>query len=381
MSNVDPMAAMVEPLKQVATTWVLWMVVLTVALVAFKSLLLPGLRGRLGERQVGAVLDRLGTETLHDVILPDDHGGLTQIDHLVLTGAGLPVVETKHYRGSMFGQEREPQWTQRLGRRSVTFQNPLRQNYAHTQAVKALVPGVPVFGRVVFTDDARFPKGMPDGVSSLRDLRRDLREVLGDAPPSPALLAVWERLKGRVDRSKGARQAHLDGIRARHGAGPATPLPWRRLLPLVPALAAVLWVWFLPKSAVPTIRARPTAAVPAPPPVAPPPKPPVAAKPPTAPNLEWSTPAAHTPAVASPSPTPPPVAPVSRPPAASKPATAPHLEWYDPAARTPAGTQSACNMAVAALLTDNSDENRMARDRACAAGKADAVPARSLPRR
>ena len=342
MSNVDPMAAVFAPITHLMSTWALWMAVVIVALAAFKALLLPGLRGRMGERQVGAVLDRLGSETLHDVILPDDHGGLTQVDHLVLTGAGLLVVETKHYRGSIFGQAREPTWTQRLGRRSVTFQNPLRQNYAHTQAVKALVPGVPVFGRVVFTDDSRFPKGMPEGVSSLRDLRRDLREVLGDAPPSPALVAAWEKLKRSVDRSKGARKAHLDGIRAKHGPAQTKPFPWRRLLPLVPALAALLWLWFLPKSAVPTIRARPAAAVPVP-------------------------------AVALPAPVSLPVAPLPKPPVAAKPVKAPPtLEWSDPAART----QSACNMAVAALLIDNTDENRRTRDRVCGQGQADAVPTR-----
>ncbi|MBV5275722.1 MAG: NERD domain-containing protein [Lamprocystis purpurea] len=140
------------------------MIPLVLLLVALRFLLLPKLRGILGERRVGAVLERIGTECLHDVIFPDGRGGLTQVDHVVLTGAGLVVVETKNYRGSIFGQEREAQWTQRLGRQSFRFQNPVRQNYLHTQAVKALVPGVPVLGWVVFTDSARFPKGKPDGV-------------------------------------------------------------------------------------------------------------------------------------------------------------------------------------------------------------------------
>ncbi|WP_295393600.1 hypothetical protein [uncultured Thiodictyon sp.] len=230
----------------------------------------------------------------------------------------------------------------------------MRQNYAHTQAVKALVPGVPVFGRVVFTDDSRFPKGIPEGVSSLRDLNRDLREVLGDAPPSPALIAAWAKLKGCVDRSTGARQAHLDGIRARHGAGEAKPLPWRLLLPVLPVLLAVLWVWSIPKPAVPTVRVRPAPVV-------------------LAPVVALPTP--------TPTPTPPPVVSVPRPPAAAPPAKAakppPTLEWSDPAARA----QSDCNAAIAALLIDNSQENRNARDRACGQGQADAVPTRSLPRR
>ena len=153
----------------------LWLLPFGLALLATKVLFLPKLRGRVGEARVGALLDRVGADTLHDVILPDGRGGLTQIDHLVLTGAGILVVETKNYSGMVFGQEREAQWTQRLGRRSYRFQNPLRQNYGHVQAVKALAPGAPVLGRVVFTDDARFPQGAPEGVSILADLRRTLQ--------------------------------------------------------------------------------------------------------------------------------------------------------------------------------------------------------------
>ena len=62
---------------------------------------------------------------------------------------------------------------------SIAFPNPLRQNHGHTEAVKALVPGVRVIGRVVFTNSARFPQGMPPGVSSLHSLVGDLREELG----------------------------------------------------------------------------------------------------------------------------------------------------------------------------------------------------------
>ncbi len=157
---------------------------------------MPRVRGRVGEARVGAVLDRIGTETLHDIILPDGRGGLTQIDHLVLTGASLLVVETKNYSGSIFGQERESQWTQKLGPQTNRFQNPLRQNYGHIQAVQALVPGVPVLGRVVFTDDARFQQGMPASV--VEPERPAARTAPSDGgrgtlpPSSPGLADVKE---------------------------------------------------------------------------------------------------------------------------------------------------------------------------------------------
>ena len=56
---------------------VLWLLPLVLVLPALKVLLVPRLRGRVGEARVSAVLDRIGTETLHDIILPDgrDRGG------------------------------------------------------------------------------------------------------------------------------------------------------------------------------------------------------------------------------------------------------------------------------------------------------------------
>jgi hypothetical protein len=136
-----PAADPITFLAQGVVRQLLWLLPLGLALPALKVLFVPMLRGRAGEARVAAVLDRVGADRLHDVILPDGRGGSTQVDHLVLTGAGILVVETKNYRGSVYGREHEAQWTQRLGRRSFPFQNPLRQNYGHVQAVKALAPG------------------------------------------------------------------------------------------------------------------------------------------------------------------------------------------------------------------------------------------------
>jgi hypothetical protein len=112
----------------------------------------PMSRGAAGEARVAKVLQRLFAEVLNDVILPDGRGGLTQIDHLALTSAGLLVVETKNYRGSIFGQTRERTWTQAIGHQRNRFQNPLYQNFAHTEAVKFHAPDVAVLERVVFMD-------------------------------------------------------------------------------------------------------------------------------------------------------------------------------------------------------------------------------------
>ena len=136
---------------------------------------MPRLSGWIGERRVSAKLKRLFPAVRHDLILPDGRGGLTQLDHLALTPAGLLVVETKTYSGIILGQANESTWTQVIGRRRHSFHNPLRQNYAHVRALEALVPDIPIEGQVVFAGSARFPKGLPEGVCRPSELADELR--------------------------------------------------------------------------------------------------------------------------------------------------------------------------------------------------------------
>ncbi|QIK37588.1 NERD domain-containing protein [Caldichromatium japonicum] len=163
------------------------------------------LAGQRGERLVGRALAGLCPAVLHDLILPLGKGW-TQIDHVALTAKGLLVVETKHYRGLILGRADDPHWCQRQGRRRRLFQNPLRQNALHIQAVADLGLGVPVLGLVVFTDAAVFPHGRPAGVSALASLKEDLASWLYDRP-SPRLRCAFQRLVQAEERGRVMRRA------------------------------------------------------------------------------------------------------------------------------------------------------------------------------
>ena len=61
--------------------------------------------------------------------------GTTQIDHILVSRYGVFVIETKHYKGWIFGDEKSKQWTQVIYQIKHRFQNPLHQNYKHLKAV------------------------------------------------------------------------------------------------------------------------------------------------------------------------------------------------------------------------------------------------------
>lgn len=62
--------------------------------------------------------------------------GTTQIDHIIVSRYGIFVIETKNMEGWIFGDEKQPQWTQSLYGKKFRFQNPLHQNYRHTKALE-----------------------------------------------------------------------------------------------------------------------------------------------------------------------------------------------------------------------------------------------------
>lgn len=213
-----------QPLVGVVINYALWMIPILIGLAALKVLLVPRLKGMEGEALVARTLNKLFPHVLHDIIIPDGRDGLTQLDHVALTPAGLLVVETKNYKGMIFGKEREKQWTQRLGRQSFRFMNPLRQNHLHIKALQGMMPDVVVYGRVVFAGEAKFPKGMPAGVSRIANLKKDLADQLAGGQASADHLEAWEKLKAQAKTDKATRKAHLQGVREKKDGDLATPV-------------------------------------------------------------------------------------------------------------------------------------------------------------
>jgi len=77
---------------------------------------------------------------LNNVTLPLANGGSTQIDHVIVSVYGIFVIETKNYKGWIYGSENQKQWTQSFPNGSkFKFQNPLRQNYLHIKTLADLL--------------------------------------------------------------------------------------------------------------------------------------------------------------------------------------------------------------------------------------------------
>lgn len=107
----------------------------------------PTIKGMMGEFLVKLCLKNNLSQDIYriinNVMILDNQGGTTQIDHLVLSPHGIFVVETKNMKGWIFGDKNADQWTQQIFKVKNKFQNPFRQNYKHIRCLAELT-GIPV---------------------------------------------------------------------------------------------------------------------------------------------------------------------------------------------------------------------------------------------
>jgi hypothetical protein len=206
----------------------------------FRERLVPCGKGRLGEaavnRRLRRSLDPRLYQLLPNVILPIP-GGTTQIDHVLLSPFGIFVIETKTYAGWIYGGERDATWTQVLYRHKERFQNPLRQNYLHTQTLSEITGLLPEYflSVVVFAGDAQLKTRMPPNVIYLRDLVRYLQshQTPMMSPESvPDIVRTIEaarlrrhRLPANAIRTQSRPTPQSRAHRRKHGKPPPVPRP------------------------------------------------------------------------------------------------------------------------------------------------------------
>lgn len=153
-------------------------------------------------------LRTISVSMLRDVLVPDGMGGQIYVDHLLLTGRGIAVIDVKDYSGAVFASDRMQEWTVIDTGRRFGFPNPQGTLLDRVAAVRQLVSNVPVEGHIVFGSGADFSKGRPKHVMLAGELEQHFgkpnsadRERLTDA-----YAPHWSKIKAsttRVDAKAG----------------------------------------------------------------------------------------------------------------------------------------------------------------------------------
>ena len=117
-------------------------------------------KGKRGEKQVAALLALLPKndyKVINDLLIKSGEHS-TQIDHVVVSIYGLFVIETKYYKGWIYGGANSEYWTQNIYGHKYNLRNPLWQNEGHVKAIRRLIGNsgnVPIYSIVAFSRQAR----------------------------------------------------------------------------------------------------------------------------------------------------------------------------------------------------------------------------------
>lgn len=188
---------------------------------------MSALRGWIGEKittlGMWLFLDRKIYRRFHDVIVPTSNG-TTQIDHLLISPFGLFIIETKNFKGWIFGSADQPKWTQSLYGKKYSFQNPLRQNFRHLKCLAEyldLDPSI-LHSVVFFIGDCKFKTQMPSNV-----LRVGLSSHIKSFQQTLLSDAEIQRIMQKIQSLKGDRslnhQTHMTSLQERHSSASTCP--------------------------------------------------------------------------------------------------------------------------------------------------------------
>ena len=197
----------------------------------------PKFKGWFGECMVAGVLRKLDPRhyrVLNDIYLPRPDGTTTQIDHIVVSPYGVFVIETKTYKGWIFGDANSKVWMQSFrgkGRKAskFTFQNPIHQNYAHLCALENCT-GIPknVMRPVIaFSGEVTFKTERPDGVCYFGGVVKYIKSfttpIIKDGQVDEIVTSI---LEWQSTLTMGQIAAHVDNLKKRHdGVSIADPAP------------------------------------------------------------------------------------------------------------------------------------------------------------
>jgi hypothetical protein len=169
---------------------------LVVALVWF----IRWFRGRRARKALRLAVTAVAADHVIDALVPDGMGAGFHVDFLLLSVHGILIIDVREVQGNIFGGDQMSEWTVMDGAHRFTFVNPQSGLYDRIAAVRAIAGEVPVEGRVVFTRQGKFPKGLPKWTLMLDTLAAEFPPLDNDV--RDAALAQyregWERVRAAV---------------------------------------------------------------------------------------------------------------------------------------------------------------------------------------
>ena len=135
--------------------------------------------GEIGENKIAQILNTLPKEyqIFNDIYL-SNNGMTTQIDHIVVSIYGIFVIETKNYKGQIYGNNNSEYWTENFYGKTYKFYNPIKQNHSHIKVLQRLlrIPFDTFTSIIVFSNNATLECNNLENVIYSLELKEFIQE-------------------------------------------------------------------------------------------------------------------------------------------------------------------------------------------------------------
>ncbi len=200
-------------------SWLIFIIVIALAGWLVGSLE-SKVKGAVGEKIVSSKLHSLPRDKyiVIDNIMLRTSRGTTQVDHIVVSIYGIFVIETKNYKGKIYGDEYSEKWKQYLGRNKYTFHNPVRQNYGHVKSLESLLglsedKFIPI---VTFSGNAQLKVKTKGHVVYYSNLKKTILRYKTEVFSVSTVSQIAGKICALNVDSKDVRKEHIKDIRRKH---------------------------------------------------------------------------------------------------------------------------------------------------------------------
>lgn len=153
--------------------------------------------GKRGETEVLRVLTQTRSshkKIINDIVIKTAEDQTSQIDHILINEAGIFVLETKNYKGAIYGTEKGFHWCQYLNGKKFIFYNPVKQNAVHIKRLKSVLGNAyPYYSVIVFAKN-NTKKIDADNVVDLKDLADYIHSHEAQSLSKQEIRKIYKRL-------------------------------------------------------------------------------------------------------------------------------------------------------------------------------------------
>ena len=171
--------------------------------------------GEIGEERISRFLKMLPQDyyIFNDIYLYNK-GRTTQIDHIVISIYGIFVIETKNYKGQIYGNNNSEYWTENFYGKKYKFYNPIKQNYFHMRALqeKLKISMNSLISIVVFSEEATLKCKMLENVIYSFELENFIKSFQKPIFDISTVKKIVDKLISYNVNSQDVKELHIKNV-------------------------------------------------------------------------------------------------------------------------------------------------------------------------